>query len=88
MFVAEVTRVAREVGTEGTWKVLTDNVNVMAANVGGCFVNFSVVRMLTMGLVDASSAHDRSCNCKLSIIYSSMILFIVFFLRPLSREET
>src|SRR4029079_19086511 len=44
-FAAEVTRVAREVGTEGklggqaevkgvagTWKGLTDNVNVMAAN--------------------------------------------------------
>src|SRR5438045_6018105 len=44
-FAAEVTRVAREVGTEGklggqavvpgvagTWKDLTDNVNVMAAN--------------------------------------------------------
>jgi osomolarity two-component system sensor histidine kinase NIK1 len=45
MFADEVTRVAREVGTEGrlggqarvmnvgTWKDLTDNVNVMAANV-------------------------------------------------------
>ncbi|CAG8435577.1 8470_t:CDS:10 [Funneliformis caledonium] len=45
MFAAEVTRVAREVGTEGmlggqaevqgvdgTWKILTDNVNTMAAN--------------------------------------------------------
>jgi osomolarity two-component system sensor histidine kinase NIK1 len=45
-FAAEVTRVAREVGTEGklggqakvegvqgTWKHLTDNVNVMAKNV-------------------------------------------------------
>src|SRR5690606_23386635 len=44
-FAAEVTRMAREVGTEGklggqakvpgvagTWKDLTDNVNVMAAN--------------------------------------------------------
>jgi osomolarity two-component system sensor histidine kinase NIK1 len=45
VFADEVTRVAREVGTEGrlggqarvtnvgTWKDLTDNVNVMAANV-------------------------------------------------------
>lgn len=45
IFADEVTRVAREVGTEGklgvqakvanvagTWKVLTDNVNVMANN--------------------------------------------------------
>ncbi|KAG6372485.1 hypothetical protein JVT61DRAFT_7588 [Boletus reticuloceps] len=48
LFADEVTRVAREVGTEGrlggqarvtnvggTWKDLTDNVNVMAANVSG-----------------------------------------------------
>jgi len=48
-FAAEVTRVAREVGTEGklggqaqvpgvagTWKDLTDNVNVMAANLTDC----------------------------------------------------
>ena len=47
LFADEVTRVAKEVGTEGllggqaqvtnvggTWKDLTDNVNVMAANVG------------------------------------------------------
>ncbi|ORX89993.1 hypothetical protein K493DRAFT_231834 [Basidiobolus meristosporus CBS 931.73] len=47
-FASEVTRVAREVGTEGklggqavvkdvggTWKVLTDNVNLMASNLTG-----------------------------------------------------
>jgi hypothetical protein len=47
-FASEVTRVAREVGTEGklggpgqvrgvggTWKDLTDNVNLMAANLTG-----------------------------------------------------
>ena len=47
-FASEVTRVAREVGTEGklggqaivkgvagTWKDLTDNVNTMAANLTG-----------------------------------------------------
>jgi hypothetical protein len=47
-FASEVTRVAREVGTEGklggqaqvkgvdgTWKRLTDNVNTMAANLTG-----------------------------------------------------
>src|SRR5690606_11946090 len=47
-FAAEVTRVAREVGTEGklggqaqvpgvagTWKDLTDNVNTMASNLTG-----------------------------------------------------
>src|SRR5205807_2456652 len=48
VFTAEVTRVAREVGTEGklggqakvpgvagTWKDLTDNVNLMASNLTG-----------------------------------------------------
>ena len=48
LFADKVTRVAKEVGTEGllggqakvsnvggTWKELTDNVNVMAANVSG-----------------------------------------------------
>jgi len=51
LFADEVTRVAREVGTEGrlgaqasvpnvggTWKVLTDNVNVMATNVCTPFI--------------------------------------------------
>src|SRR5256885_4206359 len=56
-FAAEVTRVAREVGTEGklggqaqvqgvagTWKDLTDNVNVMAANLTGQVRNIAEVR--------------------------------------------
>ncbi|HEV8344778.1 MAG TPA: HAMP domain-containing protein [Candidatus Binatia bacterium] len=55
-FAAEVTRVAREVGTEGklggqavvpgvagTWKDLTDNVNVMAANLTGQVRNIADV---------------------------------------------
>ena len=55
-FVAEVTRVAREVGTEGklggqakvrgvagTWKELTDNVNAMAANLTGQVRNIAEV---------------------------------------------
>ncbi len=55
-FSAEVTRVAREVGTEGklggqatvkgvagTWKDLTDNVNVMAANLTGQVRNIAEV---------------------------------------------
>jgi HAMP domain-containing protein len=50
-FASEVTRVAREVGTEGklggqahvkgvagTWKDLTDNVNTMAANLTGTYI--------------------------------------------------
>src|SRR5471032_1966836 len=55
-FAAEVTRVAREVGTDGklggqakvpgvagTWKDLTDNVNVMAANLTGQVRNIAEV---------------------------------------------
>src|SRR5438445_802878 len=55
-FSGEVTRVAREVGTEGklggqaqvagvagTWKDLTDNVNVMAANLTGQVRNIAEV---------------------------------------------
>src|SRR6266700_1843059 len=55
-FAAEVTRVAREVGTEGklggqadvqgvsgTWKDLTDNVNLMASNLTGQVRNIAEV---------------------------------------------
>src|SRR5437016_11084859 len=55
-FAGEVTRVAREVGTEGklggqaqvpgvggTWKDLTDNVNFMAANLTGQVRNIAKV---------------------------------------------
>src|SRR3984885_812872 len=57
-FAAEVTRVAREVGTEGklggqaqvpgvagTWKDLTDNVNFMASNLTGQVRNIAEVAM-------------------------------------------
>ena len=56
MFASEVTRVAREVGTEGklggqavvrgvsgTWKDLTDNVNSMACNLTGQVRNIADV---------------------------------------------
>jgi signal transduction histidine kinase/CheY-like chemotaxis protein/HAMP domain-containing protein len=62
-FASEVTRVAREVGTEGklggqaqvpgvagTWKDLTDNVNMMAANLTGQVRNIAdVVTTVAMG---------------------------------------
>ena len=67
LFADEVTRVAKEVGTEGllggqaqvtnvggTWKDLTDNVNVMAANVSYGLVGVSVGWCLT----DTSCAVD------------------------------
>ena len=58
IFAAEVTRVAKEVGTDGklggqatvpnvtgTWKELTDNVNAMAANLTGQVRNIAQVTM-------------------------------------------
>lgn len=74
VFADEVTRVAKEVGTEGrlggqarvtnvggTWKDLTDNVNVMANNVG----RYSLLCQRTNSAilpVNPTSAHDRRCN--------------------------
>src|SRR5258706_308519 len=61
-FVAEVTRVAREVGTEGklggqaevkgvagTWKDLTDSVNLMAGNLTGQVRNIAAVTTAVAG---------------------------------------
>jgi osomolarity two-component system, sensor histidine kinase NIK1 len=87
VFAAEVTRVAREVGTEGrlggqatvmnvggTWKDLTDNVNVMAANVRPffrCYLIFVeltlwlqlTIQVRTIALATVSISH---CYCTLS----------------------
>ena len=81
VFADEVTRVAREVGTEGrlggqarvtnvggTWKDLTDNVNVMAANV--MFISHSSI-VIHSGLwltVDSASAYDCCCHSTSSFL--------------------
>lgn len=77
VFADEVTRVAREVGTEGrlggqarvtnvggTWKDLTDNVNVMAANVRTFFLTLHLNLLLISVhiVVDAASANHRCCH--------------------------
>lgn len=75
VFADEVTRVAREVGTEGrlggqarvtnvggTWKDLTDNVNVMANNVRpicSCFIRSSLLTYVRYSVDTASSNHRR-----------------------------
>src|ERR1700727_2480229 len=78
VFADEVTRVAREVGTEGrlggqatvmnvggTWKDLTDNVNVMAANVGRLLlVVIGLVELTLWVPVDDPSAYHCTGNCK------------------------
>ena len=72
-FAAEVTRVAREVGTEGklggqaqvpgvagTWKDLTDNVNVMAANLTEQVRGIvKVVTAVANGELDAEADRER-----------------------------
>jgi HAMP domain-containing protein len=72
-FAAEVTRVAREVGTEGklggqaqvpgvagTWKDLTDNVNVMAANLTEQVRGIvKVVTAVANGEVDSEADRER-----------------------------
>lgn len=100
VFADEVTRVAREVGTEGrlggqatvmnvggTWKDLTDNVNVMAANVSNdaweLFLNpISLMRIP----VDHPSAYDRTCNGKLSLLLRPSVLLISESRLPLPEE--
>src|SRR5207237_1336683 len=67
-FASEVTRVAREVGTEGklggqaqvpgvagTWKDLTDNVNSMASNLTGQVRNIAEV---TIAVANGDRLHD------------------------------
>ena len=70
-FAGEVTRVAREVGTEGklggqaqvpgvagTWKDLTDNVNLMASNLTGQVRN--IAELLRPSPAVTSRAKSRS----------------------------
>ena len=98
VFADEVTRVAREVGTEGrlggqarvtnvggTWKDLTDNVNVMAANVSiGLYRAEKTTNRLRL-TVDAPSAYDR---CRYCASMSTILLPGEFFfsLMPFHRR--
>src|SRR5262249_27544928 len=73
-FASEVTRVAREVGTEGklggqaevrgvagTWKDLTDNVNFMASNLTGQVRNIAAV---TTAVASGDLSKDRTVDVK------------------------
>ena len=77
-FAAEVTRVAREVGTEGklggqaqvpgvagTWKDLTDNVNFMASNLTGQVRNIAEV---------ATAVANGDCPSKITVDVKGEIL--------------
>ena len=71
-FASEVTRVAREVGTEGklggqaqvkgvagTWADLTDNVNLMAANLTGQVRNIAEVTTAVANEIGRASCRER-----------------------------
>ena len=73
-FASEVTRVAREVGTEGklggqaevkgvagTWKDLTDNVNFMAGNLTGQVRNIAEV---TTAVANGDLVEEDHCGCE------------------------
>src|SRR5436190_3494200 len=77
-FASEVTRVAREVGTEGklggqaqvpgvagTWKDLTDNVNLMAANLTGQVRNIADV---TTSVAKGDLSHKITVHAKGEIL--------------------
>jgi HAMP domain-containing protein len=77
-FASEVTRVAREVGTEGklggqaivrgvsgTWKDLTDNVNFMASNLTGQVRNIAAVTTAVAN-GDLSRKSRSTCRAKFS----------------------
>ena len=103
VFADEVTRVAREVGTEGrlggqatvmnvggTWKDLTDNVNVMAANVSDFPFDFftipaDCILKLTIQVRTIALATVRNWYCYHCTDLSLMFFFVF---RRLSLAET
>ena len=77
-FASEVTRVAREVGTEGklggqakvkglagTWKDLTENVNLMASNLTSQVRNIAAV---TTAVANGDLAKKNHCRCSGRIV--------------------
>ena len=98
-FAAEVTRVAREVGTEGklggqaevkgvagTWKDLTDNVNLMAGNLTAQVRNIAVV---TTAVADGDLSKKITVDVKGEILeLKNTINTMVDQLRSFASEVT
>ncbi|MBI1903193.1 MAG: HAMP domain-containing protein, partial [Planctomycetia bacterium] len=98
-FAAEVTRVAREVGTEGklggqaqvpgvagTWKDLTDNVNSMASNLTGQVRNISEV---TIAVADGDLSRKITVDVRGEILQlKEAINTMVDQLRSFASEVT
>ncbi|KAI5802820.1 hypothetical protein FPQ18DRAFT_300934 [Pyronema domesticum] len=64
-FAFEVTRVSREVGIDGTWRELTDNVNAMAANLTEQVRNIAAV---TTAVAEGDLTKKVSAHCKGEIL--------------------
>jgi HAMP domain-containing protein len=98
-FASEVTRVAREVGTEGklggqaevqgvsgTWKDLTDNVNAMAANLTGQVRNIAEV---TTAVASGDLSKKITVDVRGELFYLTEHLFtMVEQLRSFAAEVT
>jgi HAMP domain-containing protein/signal transduction histidine kinase/CheY-like chemotaxis protein len=98
-FAAEVTRVAREVGTEGklggqadvkgvsgTWKDLTDNVNMLAGNLTGQVRNIALV---TTAIANGDLSQKITVDAKGEILeLKNTINLTVEKLRTFAREVT
>ena len=87
-FGAEVTRVAREVGTEGrlggqanvqgvagVWKDLTDNVNFMAANLTG---QVRAIAEVTTAVASGDLSKKITIDVKGEILELKVALFLTF----------
>src|SRR3712207_319654 len=99
VFADEVTRVAREVGTEGvlggqaevpnvggTWKDLTDSVNFMAANLTGQVRNIALV---TTAVANGDLSQKITAEAKGEILeLKNTINIIVDQLSPFAGEVT
>jgi len=92
-FAAEVTRVAREVGTEGrlggqaqvqgvggVWKDLTDNVNFMAANLTG---QVRAIAEVTTAVATGDLSKKITIDVKGEILELKVCYFLVFLQRML-----
>src|SRR5206468_313019 len=98
-FAAEVTRVAREVGTEGklggqadvrgvagTWKDLTDSVNSMASNLTGLV---GALAVLTTAVAKGDLSHKITVDVKGEILeLKNTINTMVDQLRSFAAEVT
>ena len=97
-FAAEVTRVAREVGTDGrlggqaqvqgvggVWKDLTDNVNFMAANLTG---QVRAIAEVTTAVATGDLSKKITIDVKGEILELKVCVYFVFYIYPLFIQNT